>query len=296
MPIKPWTMAPKKSLGIFEGLGNVLDERAGRQAAAAKQQMTLEDALSKRQDRKAAQQSRTIEDALHQAQADALNAKPTTPLHRRQYDEKRGVVVDLDDGTSTSLNLSPIEEKKPDPYGGRTREQWLLDEKAKADATYHAPRDPSQKAPLPAEFEKKADFMLEGAKTAAETLKGYVPHPRSLISKIPFAGNYGLTEEDQVAQQAAETLHDAYLRLTTGATINKDELSRAAKQYIAQPGDGPKVLAAKQKRRDQVITALERAASSVRRPSGPARGSVAPAKAGADPEFEALMARYGKKP
>lgn len=270
MPVKPWALGPRKSLNIFGGIGDVMDARAGRQQAQQEQQQRLEDRLAAKEMQDL--QKRSLEQAL------ADRAKPAPVKANRTYDAKRGKVIDLDAGTATDLGFTP-EPEDASPVSWQTVEtdRGMMQVNPKTGETRPlgirppAKPDPAARPPQAAEFEKKADFMLEGVKTAVATLEGYVPTPRTWINKIPGAGNYGMTPEDQVAQQAAETMHDAYLRLTTGATINKDELARAARQYIAEPGDAPPVLAAKAKRRAQVLHAIERAASSVRRPGDAAQ-------------------------
>lgn len=292
MPIKPWTLAPKRSLGIFEGLGNVLDKRQQRQDAATAKQQTLEDRL-------AAKEVRDKEMVLLDERIKDMQAPPPLAKPNRTYDPGRGKVIDLDAGTATDLGFDPVTKPETprniDPLSPEGIK--AATERAGAVARATANVKPTEPKPhAPAEFEKKAAFMIEGAEGAVKTLENYEATPRSWVNKIPGAGNYGMTPEDQVAQQAAETLHDAYLRLTTGATINKDELARAAKQYIAQPGDAPQVLAAKKERREQIIRAIRGAASSVKRPGDPAPPISPNLKPAGDPEFDALMAKYAKRP
>ena len=121
-------------------------------------------------------------------------------------------------------------------------------------------RPKSANRPRPNEFNNKAAFMLEGAKHASGILDHYSAPAASMIRKVPLLGNYGMTENDQIAQQAAETMYDAYLRLTTGATIAPEELKNAAKQFVPQPGDKPGVLREKALRRRQILDAMKRAA------------------------------------
>lgn len=287
------TIPPKRSLGIFAGLQGLLAQRQERQEAERDRQQKIEDRVfgSIRQGQKDVRDQEMFDlnkQTLEQRLADMKKPKPVSHVLKDVGTD----LYDVTDPTHPHLVVKgPEKPKQNDPYGGRTREQWLKDESDKASAT-RPPKtgEPAQHAP--AEFEKKAAFMLEGAEGAVKTLEGYVPKPRSYVSKVPGLGNYGITSEDQVAQQAAETLHDAYLRLTTGATINKDELARAAKQYIAQPGDDPAVLQAKKTRREQIIRALRDAASTVKRPGGDA----APPKAAGVPSFEEWKARRGGTP
>lgn len=147
----------------------------------------------------------------------------------------------------------------PEYYAMRERE-------AQINAKYRPVRPP--RGPAATDKDKIADFMLAGAERAEKTLRDYSASPRTWVNKVPGLGNYGQTETDQIAQQAAETLHDAYLRITTGATINPEELKRAAKQYIPEPGDSPGVLRAKAMRRKEIIDAMRRSAGRVRMGGG----------------------------
>ncbi len=307
MPIKPYMLKPKRSLGIFEGLGDVLDKRDARATAAKQETQRLEDRIAKKKvdDLEVA----TLEERLKD-----MRAPKVATVVGETIDPVTGEVWNrMSDGTRQRARIAgedPVQvmghENDDEIHGGpqqqgtppappRTLKIGVKAEKPAAKRTqlvkndrgtmvavdldtgmgldgkpvrgWQEPKTDGQpKMPQAAEFEKKADFMLDGVRTAVATLEGYVPTPRTWVNKIPGAGNYGMTPDDQVAQQAAETMHDAYLRLTTGATINKDELARAARQYIAEQGDKPPVLAAKARRRAQVLAAIERAASTVRRP------------------------------
>lgn len=286
-PIPP----PKRSLGIFSGLGQVLEKRDARKAAEVEAQQRLEDRIAQKEMRDL--ERRTLEQRLADMQAPKPAPKPT-----RQYDPTRGKIIDLDAGTATDLGFEPVAKPEPvrniDPLSPEGVKAATTRAGAIAKAEAAARPDPAAKPPAPAEFEKKAAFMIEGARSATAVLDNYKPTPRTFVNKVPGLGNYGLGENDQVALNAAETLHDAYLRLTTGATVTPDELRRAAMQYVPQPGDGPQVIAAKKERRAQIIRAIESAASSVHRP-GEKPAGAAPKSTAADPEFDALMATAKKR-
>jgi hypothetical protein len=113
--------------------------------------------------------------------------------------------------------------------------------------------------PRPTEQERKAAFFLEGVEDAVSRLRDFKPMSgaSAIAAQTPIVGNYFLDGETQAALQAAEVLHDAYLRMTTGATIQGDELRQAARQYVPLPGDKPEVVAMKERRRDQVLRAFE---------------------------------------
>lgn len=285
MPYQPYP-PPKKSLGIFGGLSELLDTREQRRLADEDRQVKLEDRVfgSIRQAKQDMQNDELLEERLK-----AMRAPKPARLQMVGED-----LWNVDDPTKPQIVVDgqPKTAKLPDPYGGRTREQWLKDQHDASVATRAPKEDAASKPPAPAEFEKKAAFMLEGAKSAAATLDTYSPTPRTFINKIPGAGNYGLKESDQVALNAAETLHDAYLRLTTGATVTPDELRRAAMQYVPTPGDGPQVLAKKKERRGQILRALEAAASSVHRPGEQKAPGVVPPKSGVL-TFEEWKAKRG---
>jgi hypothetical protein len=218
---------------LIQGLGagaktlrgiNAQEEAARAAEAERQRKRTLEDALQERQAREFEMdtKSRTLDDLLKQTQIDAAkNPAPKAPVP----------------GT--------------EPY-------FQMREREAAITAKH--RAPSSDTPKPAEFEKKAAFVLEGAESAAKTLDGYKAPASSFVRNVPGLGNYGLTDQDQVAQQAAETLADAYLRLTTGATITPEEVKNTAKQMVPVPGDGDDVLVSKKQRREQVIRAIRAAA------------------------------------
>jgi hypothetical protein len=245
-----------------------LEDRLARQQEAERRR-TLEEALEGRrvEEHKAQANSRTLEDALTQARTADIQkpdvVKPQAPV--------RGTPEYLETIKDEATVRAEIEQGKP---AGADRK--------------------------PAEFEKKAAFVLEGAESAAKALDGYKAPARSAIRHVPGLGNYGMTPEDQVANQAAETLADAYLRLTTGATITPEEVKNTARQMVPTPGDAEPVLAAKKARREQVIRAIREAASVAKpeapvvpRSSGKKLSAEDAAKAKADPGFAAWLKSQG---
>lgn len=66
---------------------------------------------------------------------------------------------------------------------------------------------------------------------------------------VPVVGNYLVPESYQQADQATRDFINAQLRRESGAVISEEEFDNARKQYIPQPGDGPKVLAQKREAR-----------------------------------------------
>lgn len=208
-------------LGIFSNLQAVSDRQQKRKDHDMVVQQSLEDRALAQQDR---QRKMTLEDAMAQRQGE-------------QYEYAK--------------SQRPLEEQLKEAQIGGMQAQAA---QRRALATKGPPK------PRPNEFNNKAAFMLEGAKHASGVLDHYSAPAASMVRKVPFLGNYGLSENDQVAQQAAETMYDSYLRLTTGATIAPEELKNAAKQFVPQPGDSPGVLRAKALRRRQILDSMQRAA------------------------------------
>ena len=97
-PLKPWTLAPKKSLGIFSGIGQVMDKRQERADS-------LEKRLQVQEDRKAEGEMRTLEKALMEERLTDMRAPAPPTKPNRTYDAGRGAVIDLDTQTATDLGL-----------------------------------------------------------------------------------------------------------------------------------------------------------------------------------------------
>lgn len=235
------------------------------------QQMMLEDRVAQKEMREL--QKRSLEQALQ--------PKPAPAVDWDTRETEDGVVqVNPRTGEVRPLKLEDrVLRPKPKPVApapSRTTDRGIEEFDPKTGqwtptgrTPYQAPAKPDKPdAPKPAEFEKKAAFMIEGAERANQTLSTYQPTARTFISKVPGLGNYGVSEEEQVALQAAETLHDAYLRLTTGATINPEELRAAARQYVPLPGDKPGVIRAKHQRRAEIVRAIRAAAQPVLQQQG----------------------------
>lgn len=112
---------PKKSLGIFGGLKDVLAEREQRKLAEDDRQVRLEDRLaaSTRQGLMDVrdEEMRTLEKALGEQRLADMK-KPPLVKPNRTYDAKRGKVIDLDAGKATDLGLAP--ETEP-PKARRTQ-------------------------------------------------------------------------------------------------------------------------------------------------------------------------------
>lgn len=168
------------------------------------------------------------------------------------------------------LQIEQARTPRPTAPVPGTPEYFAMKEKeAEIGARHRAP--PRPPAPQrPNDFNNKAAFMLEGAERSSRILDTYSAPARSALRHVPGLGNYGLSEQDQLAQQAAETMYDAYLRLTTGATISGEELKNAAKQFVPQVGDSPGALRQKAVRRREILSAMRRAAAPALQAAGEA--------------------------
>ena len=76
---------------------------------------------------------------------------------------------------------------------------------------------------------------------------------------MPF-GNYLVSENFQLAEQAQRDFINASLRRESGAAIAPSEFESARRQYFPQPGDSPAVLAQKARNRATQIEGIRAAA------------------------------------
>lgn len=79
---------------------------------------------------------------------------------------------------------------------------------------------------------------------------------------VPVAGNFLVSKEYQMAEQAQRDFINAVLRRESGAVISPSEFENAKKQYFPQPGDGPEVIEQKARNRRTAIDGVARAAGS----------------------------------
>ena len=70
---------------------------------------------------------------------------------------------------------------------------------------------------------------------------------QNVLSKIPGAGNFLVSEERQRAENYVREIVGAGLRFETGAAITEGEVKDASDRYMPRPGDSPATI--KQKRR-----------------------------------------------
>ena len=102
-------------------------------------------------------------------------------------------------------------------------------------------------------FFNRAD---EAAKTVAPLETKIAKMNLGSQARLQAAPNWLQSEENQSYRQAQRAFTEARLRKESGAAIPVQEYENDAKTYFAQPGDGPKILAQKQKARDTVLSGL----------------------------------------
>jgi len=122
----------------------------------------------------------------------------------------------------------------------------------------------------PTEFQgKSAAFGLRA--TEADKILGELKYdPAAINSKAsvaswPLVGGalgaatnkFGLSDDDQKAEQAQRDFINAVLRQESGAAIADSEFDNARKQYFPQPGDGAGVIAQKARARQLSIQGLQ---------------------------------------
>lgn len=246
-------------LGLARGASTLGRNLEAKREKEEQKQILLEDRLRQQKAQEAAVQRQTSLDELLRARQTAQDAR------QARMDEAATGSRSLDDELKRTQIAAAQHPAQRAPVPGTAEYYAMREKEAQIAAKYRpAPKQGGPKPVPPSDKDRTADFMREGAERAERTLRGYAASPRTWVNSVPGLGNYGQTETDQVAQQAAETLHDAYLRITTGSTIGKDEMTRAAKQYIAQPGDGPRVLRAKAERRAEILRAIRASSDRVR--------------------------------
>ena len=90
---------------------------------------------------------------------------------------------------------------------------------------------------------------------------------QKLKSSIPGVGNYLITDEYRMYDQAKRDFINATLRRESGAAIADSEFDNANKQYFPQPGDDAKTLAQKAANRKTAYTGISRAAGPSYKPT-----------------------------
>lgn len=137
----------------------------------------------------------------------------------------------------------------------------------------------------PSEFNQRAALLYPRAADAAKRLDQFFEKGAPIkagAGKIPIVGNYVLSPDEQVMNQAAETVASAILRIESGAAISESEVKSYAKQFLPQPGDSPEVRADKRQTLQTQLERLHAAASPVLgdappvAPTGRGRGGPPP--------------------
>jgi hypothetical protein len=149
MPIKPWALK-RQSLGVFEGLGDVLDARDGRKAQEAKAAQTLEDRLAQQKTR--GLQDRTLEQALEDQYerfetSDGFvdqnkRTREIRPLYVDGYHEKKPL-RGPNSGKGDAVNWQTVETSKGlvqvNPRTGETRPLGMEKPPAAAPSSFSFP-------------------------------------------------------------------------------------------------------------------------------------------------------------
>lgn len=161
----------------------------------------------------------------------------------------------------------------------------------------------------PTEYQSKSAAFGARAQAADQTLQGLENSnaysvagqaTRQALAGMPGVGaltggiaNAFTGPQGQKVDQAQRDFVNAALRLESGATITPAEFDNARKQYFPQPGDGPQVLAQKQRNRQLVIQGMQNSAGRAAfTPSGGANagatggGAATPTQAGAIAEMK----------
>lgn len=92
----------------------------------------------------------------------------------------------------------------------------------------------------------------------------------STLAKIPIIGNALVrhtSKEYQAAKQAANQLSEAWLRLTSGATITDADIAHTTSTFLPEPGDDPETLKRKAHARMVLLVGMKKAAG--RAPTNP---------------------------
>ena len=127
-----------------------------------------------------------------------------------------------------------------------------------------------QVSKAPTEFQGKSAAFGLRATEADRILSSLKYSPAAINSKTsvaswPLVGGmlgaatnqFGLTEDDQKAEQSQRDFINAVLRQESGAAIADSEFDNARKQYFPQPGDSAGVIAQKARARQLSIQGLQ---------------------------------------
>ncbi len=84
----------------------------------------------------------------------------------------------------------------------------------------------------------------------------------AILQSVP-GGNLALSEDQQLYQRSKIDFITSILRLESGAAIGVDEFQKEDKKFFPQPGDKPRVIAAKRKARDRAFQNLKNQSKGV---------------------------------
>lgn len=105
-----------------------------------------------------------------------------------------------------------------------------------------------------------ADVMTESGKILEEMGTKGSGMVDKVLGNVPYAGQYGTSEDYKKADQAKRAFINAQLRRESGAVISDQEFANADQQYFPQPNDPPQLLEQKRKNRETVIEGMKRSA------------------------------------
>lgn len=143
-------------------------------------------------------------------------------------------------------------------------------------------RQPSPRASLPTEGERKASAFYISGKQGYDTMEALLANdpatgkPRAVpswtgrqMAKVGMgAGNVLTNDQTRQLRQAANQMADAWLRYTSGAAVPEQEVERFGQSFIPEPGDDPVTLKQKADARRTIMEAL-RSAGGRALPSAP---------------------------
>lgn len=111
-----------------------------------------------------------------------------------------------------------------------------------------------------------ADRMTSSHKSITDLEAQGTDALAAVASKVPVVGNYMLSADRQMFEQAQRDFINSVLRRESGAVISVEEFDNARKQYFPQPGDSPEVIAQKRRNREITLDAMRRDAGPAYRP------------------------------
>lgn len=304
--------------GLTAGANVATARNEGRAFRAKNEEVDLLRRLAQdRQDRQDAQSAEMVglnrQNVLDQIRERNEAKAPAAP--RTQYDAERGVMVNLDAGTAApvqGLPAKPVTALAPSPRNIDPLSPEGI-EAAKNRALVLAEHAPPRTS-IPTEAERKAAGLYMTGKNGYEVMARLLGVPEDdpatpvredeaagkeapgffnrQASRIGMGvGNIVSAQDLRQMDQAAYDLSEAWLRLTSGAAIGKDEIANAAKAIIPQPGDDAATRTQKARSRRLRVEALRQAAGRAIDPN-----AVGTALPGADDLDARINAAIGRQP